>query len=118
MQQQSTFNFGLTKNFFWNYRTLSMRQKTKIDQNQGSNVKKIFYGFVPKSPSQMGSLSAKTQAKYSHAWAPLNSSSLPFFQFFCLAGHEFELRQFSNTTSPSGRVGEGGRGTVLLVLFS
>jgi hypothetical protein len=41
-----------------------MRQKTKNNRNQGSNAKKkIFFGFVPKSPTQMGSLSAKNASK-------------------------------------------------------
>jgi hypothetical protein len=63
MQQHPTFNFGLTKNFFWIYRTLSMRQKTKNDRDQGSNAKKIFFCLVPKSPTQIGSLSAKNASK-------------------------------------------------------
>jgi hypothetical protein len=63
MQQQPTFNFGLTKYFFLIYRTLSMRQKTKNDRNQGPNAKKKFFGLVPKSPTQMGSLSAKNATK-------------------------------------------------------
>jgi hypothetical protein len=67
MQQQSTFNFGVTKNFFLIYRTLSMRQKNKNDQNQGSNATKNFFGFVPKSHTQMGSLCAKNASKkFSH----------------------------------------------------
>ncbi len=45
------------------YRTLSMRQKTKNDRNQGSNTKNIFFCLVPKSPTQMGSLSAKNASK-------------------------------------------------------
>jgi hypothetical protein len=57
------FNFGLTKIFFGIYRTLSMRQKTKNDRNQGSNAKKFFFFFVPKSPTQMGLLSAKNASK-------------------------------------------------------
>ncbi len=41
-----------------------MRQKTKNDWNQGSNDKKKFFlGSVPKSPTQMGSLSAKNASK-------------------------------------------------------
>jgi hypothetical protein len=41
-----------------------MRQKTKNDLNQGSNAKKFFWGvFVPKYPTQMGSLSAKNASK-------------------------------------------------------
>ncbi len=41
-----------------------MRQKTKNNRNQGSNPKKIFFfGFVPKSPTRMGSLSAKNASK-------------------------------------------------------
>jgi hypothetical protein len=64
MQQQLTLNFSLSKNFFLIYRTLSMWQKTKNNRNQGSNAKKIFFfGFVPKSPTQMGSLSAKNASK-------------------------------------------------------
>jgi hypothetical protein len=46
MQQQSTFNFGVTTNFFLIYRTLSMRQKTKNYQIKGSNAKKNFYFFI------------------------------------------------------------------------
>ncbi len=86
MQQQSTFNFGLTKIFFLIYRTLSMRQKTKNDQNQGSNAKKIlfFVVFVPKSPTQMGLLSAKMRAKNSHAWAPLREYGKIIFLFTVL----------------------------------
>jgi hypothetical protein len=40
-----------------------MRQKTKNNRNQGSNEKKFFFGFVPKSPTQMGLLSAKNASK-------------------------------------------------------
>jgi hypothetical protein len=37
-----------------------MRQKNKNHRNQGSNEKKkIFFGSVPKSPTQMGSRSAQ-----------------------------------------------------------
>jgi hypothetical protein len=50
MQQQSTFNFGLTKFFFLIYRTLSMRQKTQNDGNQGSNAKKIIFLFTSQVP--------------------------------------------------------------------
>ena len=71
MQQQPTFNFGLD-NFFFIYRTLSMRQKTKNYQNQGSTDKK--FDFFPQSISHIPRwvhLVQKTQAKNSHAWAPL-----------------------------------------------
>ncbi len=41
-----------------------MQQKTKNNRNQGSNAKKkIFFGFISKSPTQMGSLSAKNASK-------------------------------------------------------
>jgi hypothetical protein len=63
MQQQSTFIFGLTKIFFLIYRTLSMRQKTKNDRNQGQMLKKKFFCLLPKSSTQMGSLSAKNASK-------------------------------------------------------
>jgi hypothetical protein len=72
MQQQSTFNFGLTKNFFLICRTLSMRQKTKNDRNQGSNAKQIFLLVLFPSPlPRWVRLVQKTRAKNSHAWAPL-----------------------------------------------
>jgi hypothetical protein len=71
MQQQSTFNFGLTKNFFFIYRTLSMRQKTKNDRNQGSNAKKKFFVLFPSPLPRWVRLVQKTRAKNSHAWAPL-----------------------------------------------
>ncbi len=63
MQQQPTLNFGLTKNFFLIYCILSMRLKTKNDQNQGSNAEKNFFCLVPKSTTQMSSLSAKNASK-------------------------------------------------------
>jgi hypothetical protein len=72
MQQQSTFNFGLTKFFLFIYRTLSMRQKTKNDRNQGSNAKKNFFWVLLPSPlPRWVRLVQKTRAKNSHAWAPL-----------------------------------------------
>ncbi len=72
MQQQSTFNFGLTKFFFLIYRLLSMRQKTKNDRNQGSNAKQIFFLVLFPSPLlRWVRLVQKTRAKNSHAWAPL-----------------------------------------------
>jgi hypothetical protein len=40
-----------------------MQQKTKNDRNQGSNAKKKYFCLVPKSPTQMGSLSAKNASK-------------------------------------------------------
>jgi hypothetical protein len=77
MQQQSTFNFGLTKIFLFIYRTLSMRQKTKNDRNQGSNAKKIFFLVLFPSPlPRWVRLVQKTRAKNSHAWAPLRSFRL------------------------------------------
>jgi hypothetical protein len=70
MQQQSTFNFGLTKIFFLIYRTLSMRQKTKNDRN----AKKMFFLVLFPSPlPRWVRLVQKTRAKNSHAWAPLTS---------------------------------------------
>jgi len=73
MQQLPTFNFGLTKNFFFIYRTLSMRQKTKNYRIRGSNAQKIFLLFY--FPSHIPIwvwFVQKTRAKNSHAWAPLN----------------------------------------------
>jgi hypothetical protein len=72
MQQLPTFNFGLTKNFFFIYRTLSMRQKTKNYRIRGSNAQKIFFLFY--FPSHIPIwvwFVQKTRAKNSHAWAPL-----------------------------------------------
>jgi len=83
MQQQSTFNFGLTKIFFLIYRTLSMRQKTKNDRNQGSNAKKNFFLVLFPSPlPRWVRLVQKTRAKNSHAWAPLK---VPKHENFSLA---------------------------------
>ena len=72
MQQLPTFNFGLTKIFFFIYRTLSMRQKTKNYRIRGSNAQKFFYLFY--FPSHIPIwvwFVQKTRAKNSHAWAPL-----------------------------------------------
>ncbi len=72
MQQLSTFNFGLTKKFFFIYLTLSMRQKTKNYRIRGSNAQKIFILFY--FPSHIPIwvwFVQKTRAKNSHAWAPL-----------------------------------------------
>jgi hypothetical protein len=64
MQQQSTFNFGLTKICFLIYRTLSMRQKTKNDGNQGSNAKKkIFLVLFPSPLPRWVRLMQKTREK-------------------------------------------------------
>jgi hypothetical protein len=69
MQQQSTFNFGLTKIYFLIYRTLSMQQKTKNNRNQGSNAKKNFLGVLFLSPlPKWVRLVQKMRAKNSHAW--------------------------------------------------
>ncbi len=77
MQEQSTFNFGLTKIFFWIYRTLRMRQKTKNDRNQGSNAKKIlFFVLIPSPLPRWVRLVQKTRAKNSHPWAPLMSFNI------------------------------------------
>ncbi len=43
----TTFNFDLTTNFLFIYRTLSMRQKTKNERNQESNDKKMFFSGSP-----------------------------------------------------------------------
>jgi hypothetical protein len=60
--KSTTANFLFCPRFkyFFVYRTLSMRQKTQNHRNQGSIDKKnsIFFA-VPKSHTQMGSLSAK-----------------------------------------------------------
>jgi hypothetical protein len=64
MQQLPTFNFGLTKKFFFNYCTLSMRQKTKNYQIKGPNAKKMFKFFLfSKSHTQMGLVYAKNASK-------------------------------------------------------
>jgi hypothetical protein len=65
-QLPPTFNFGLASNFFFVYRTLGMRQKTKNHQNQKSIDKKLIFSPVSNSHTQMGSLSAKNaSAKFS-----------------------------------------------------
>ncbi len=72
MQPPPTFNLGLTSNFFFVYRTLSMRQKTENHQNQRSIDKK--FDFFPQSLTHIPRwvhLVQKTRAKNSHAWAPL-----------------------------------------------
>jgi hypothetical protein len=72
MQPPPTFNFGLALKFFFVYRILSMRQKTKNHQNQGSIDKK--FDFFHQSPTHIPRwvhLVQKTRAKNSHAWAPL-----------------------------------------------
>jgi hypothetical protein len=73
MQQLPTFNFGLTKIFFFIYRTLSMRQKTKNYRIRGSNAQKnlILFYFPSHIPIWVWFVQ-KTRAKNSHAWAPLN----------------------------------------------
>ncbi len=86
-----------------------MRQNTKNDRNQGSNATKNFFWSptpqVPKSPTQMGSLSAKTRAKNSHAWAPLTGhfdgfislDSLDMFQYVFRPDEMNYFRAFSNS---------------------
>jgi hypothetical protein len=77
MQQQSTFNFALTKIFFLIYRTLSMRQKTKNNPKQGQMLKKkIFLVLFPSPLPRWVRLVQKTRAKNSHAWAPLSLHTL------------------------------------------
>jgi hypothetical protein len=71
MQQLPTFNFGLSKFFFFIYRTLSMRQKTKNYRIKGSNTKFFYIFLFSKSHTHMGLVCAKMRAKNSHAWAPL-----------------------------------------------
>jgi hypothetical protein len=81
MQQLPTLNFGLTKIFFFFYRTLSMRQKTKNYRIKGSNAKiflKFFY-FPSHIPIWVWFVQ-KTRAKNSHAWAPLRSNFLEFIE--------------------------------------
>jgi hypothetical protein len=81
MQQLPTFNFGLTKNFFFIYRTLSMRQKTKNYRIRGSNAQKILFLFY--FPSHIPIwvwFVQKTRAKNSHAWAPLRICVRNIFQ--------------------------------------
>jgi hypothetical protein len=74
MQQLPTFNFGLTKNFFFIYRTLSMRQKTKNYRIRGSNAqKKFFLFYFPSHIPIWVWFVQKTRAKNSHAWAPLKT---------------------------------------------
>jgi len=64
MQQLPTFNFGLTKNFFFIYRTLSMRQKTKNYRIRGSNAQKIFFIILfSKSHTHMGLVCAKNASE-------------------------------------------------------
>ncbi len=76
-QPPPTFSFGLTKNFFFIYRTLSMRQKTINLRNQGSFDKKIdFFSQTLSHIPRWVCLEQKTRAKNSHAWAPLSAMHL------------------------------------------
>ncbi len=73
-QPSPTFNFGLASNFIFVYRTLSMRQKIKNQQNQGSYDNKMFFFY--QSPSRLPRwvhVVQKTRSKNYHAWAPLTT---------------------------------------------
>ena len=101
MQQLPTFNFGLTKIFFFIYRTLSMRQKTKNYRIRGSNAQKIFFLFY--FPSHIPIwvwFVQKTRAKNSHAWAPLtslkNNSILKTPYYFSLVSHKLIFLAFTS----------------------
>ncbi len=100
MQPPPTLNFGLSSNFFFVYRILSMRQKTKNHQNQGSIDKK--FDFFPQSPTHIPRwvhLVQKTRAKNSHAWAPLISIRI------AEGTHIFKCRLYFwyfNLSNPSG----------------
>ncbi len=79
-QPPPTFNCGLTYNFFFIYRTLSMRQKTINLRNQGSIDKKIdFFSQTLSHIPRWVRLEQKTRAKNSHAWAPLTCHSTFLF---------------------------------------
>ncbi len=76
MQQQPTFNFGLIKNFLFIYRTLSMRKKPETIEIRGQMQKKNVC-LVPKSPTQMGSLSAKNASKKFSSLGTFNIATFP-----------------------------------------
>jgi hypothetical protein len=82
MQPPPTFNFGLALNFFFVYRTLSMRQKTKNHPNQGSIDKNSIFFPSPKSQTQMGSPSAKNA---SEKFSRLGTFKVPKRENFDLA---------------------------------
>ncbi len=65
MQQQSTFNFGLTKIFFGftAHSVCGKKPKTIEIEIRGQMLNFFLFCFVPKSPTQMGSLSAKNASK-------------------------------------------------------
>ncbi len=74
----TNFYFWPSFKFFFVYRTLSMRQKTKNHQNQGSIDKKIrFFSPVLKSHTQMGSLSAKNVSEKFSRLGTFNITNLP-----------------------------------------
>jgi hypothetical protein len=109
-QPPPTFNFGLASNFFFVYRTLSMRQKTKNHQNQGSIDKK--FDFFSQSLSHIPRcvhLVQKTPAKNSHAWAPLNKFSkvlLPLVLLTVTHPRYFIIKMFTQTQSSSVPLGQ------------
>ncbi len=70
----TNFKFWPSFKFFFVYRTLSMRQKTKNHQNQGSIEKNSIFSPVSQSHTLWGHLVQKTRAKNSHAWAPLRKT--------------------------------------------
>jgi hypothetical protein len=86
MQQLPTFNFGLTKNFFFIYRTLSMRQKTKNYRIRGSNAQKNIFILFSKSHTHMGLVCAKNA---SEKFSRLGTFKVCHNEFFDNIFHKF-----------------------------
>ncbi len=73
VQPPSTFNFGLTSNFFLFTAHSVCGKKPKTIKIRGQSIKIRFFSPVPNSHTQMGSLMAKNSSEiffFSHAWAP------------------------------------------------
>jgi hypothetical protein len=75
MQQQPTFNFGLTKNFCFIYHTLSMPKTIEL-WGQTQNFFIYLFYFPSQIPLWVWFVQ-KTRAKKSHAWAPLTIVIVP-----------------------------------------
>ena len=82
MQQQPTFNFGLTKIFFLFTAHSVCGKKPKTIEIRGQTLKFLFLFFLfPSHIPRWVWFVQKTRAKNSHAWAPLNDLA----RFCCLS---------------------------------
>ncbi len=83
----TNFNFDLTAKFFFIYRTLSMRQKTKNERNQVSNDKKC--NFLVQSPSRLSRWVRLVQNRETTDWGVYVRVQwfLLFFTFWGITTH-------------------------------